>query len=75
MLSHDLRVAQLCLPFIEFDWPEFMPSTLDSLMKQVVLSLKISRPQDINNIAFQSECKVDTSHPCQDGSERPRLGA
>ena len=40
MLSHDLRVAQLCLPFIEFDWPEFMPSTLDSLMKQVVLSLK-----------------------------------
>ena len=40
MLSHDLRVAQHCLPFIEFDWLEFMPSILDSLMKQVVLSLK-----------------------------------
>ena len=35
----------------------------------------ISRPQDINNIAFQCEWKVDTSHPCQYGSERPRLGA
>ena len=75
MFSHDLRVCPTLPAFYRVRMARIHALYFRLADEASRAKSYISRPQDINNIAFQCEWKVDTSHPCQYGSERPRLGA
>ena len=73
MFSHDLRVCPTLPAFYRVRMARIHALYFRLADEASRAKSYISRPQDINNIAFQCEWMVDTSHPCQDVPFCPRL--